>query len=67
MDDELVVAVPKPAFELVRPDNEPVLTGADMEEKSLDCLVVGTEENRLQSVVEFTPVEPSGNDPRNEG
>src|SRR5579862_9639950 len=62
LEDELVVAPPEAAFELVRSDDEAVLTRPDMEEQRLDGRIVGAKEHLLQPVVELAAIESSGDD-----
>jgi hypothetical protein len=66
MNDKLVVALPEAALELVRPYHESVLARPDVEEQRLHGRVIPSEQNILQTGVEFAPVEPSGDDPGDE-
>src|SRR5581483_1071814 len=66
VEDELAVAPPEGAPELVRSDDEAVLTRADVEEQRLDGGVVGAKQHLLQARVELASVEPPRDDPGDE-
>jgi hypothetical protein len=59
MDDEMTVAVPKAALELVGPDHKPAFARADVKEQRLDLRVVAAKQDVLQSLVELPAVEPT--------
>jgi hypothetical protein len=62
MDRQLLVGLPERALELIGPQHEAALAGADVEEQCLDEGRIVAEEQLLEPLVQLAAVETAGDD-----
>src|SRR6476646_4873874 len=65
-DRQLLVGLPERVHEFVGTDDETVQSRTDVEEQCLDERGIGSEEERLQALVELASIEPAGDDAADE-